>query len=459
MSTPLADRLRAAFGSSLRGTVEPPPAPARSQQATTLPGREIETEAGPCLVYEERYPLEHRHGGLSLGECLGLPPLALACLAKRRRLDGVDLREAVFIDTETTGLAGGTGTTAFLVGIGFFAVQAPVGAQFIAPIAQGGPTTQGSSAGPQDGAMNCAPTGDGHARTAAFVVRQFFMRDFGEERALLVALAEALAPFRYAVSFNGKSFDLPLLETRYVLARMAKRRWQPELHFDLLHPARRLWRERLGTCSLAALEEAVLGHRRVADVPSWAIPSLYAAYLREGASGPLARVFSHNRHDLLSLAALVTHVGRRLAEPLGQTLGADELLAVARLYEELGLRSEAVACLEQALVLVDGSGEASLRERVRLALALCCKRDGRRERAFALWRELARGSAAITGLIELAKHHEHRERDALAALDCVEQALAIVELREARDGIGRWRNERAELERRLARLLRKRRLV
>lgn len=421
MTTPLADRLRSAFGSSLRTMVERPPIETtRAHEPAPLPGREIETEAGPCLMVETRYPVEHVHGQVRLGECLGVPALGLACLAKAAKLDGVDLREAVFIDTETTGLAGGTGTTAFLVGIGSFGAA-----------------------------------GDGH-----FLVRQLFMREFGEERAVLVALAEALAPFRYAVSFNGKSFDLPLLETRYVLARLAKRHWQPRLHFDLLHPARRLWRERLGSCTLAMIEEGVLGHQREDDVPSWAIPSVYAAYLRAGERRALGRVFEHNRHDLLSLVALTAHLGRRLAEPLRQRLGPDELLAVARLYEELGLRAEAAACLEAALALVErAGGPAPLRERIRLALALCCKRGGRRERATALWRELSQGSAAITGLIELAKHHEHRERDAAAALDCVEQALAILELREARDGAARWRAERADLERRLARLGRKRRLA
>jgi len=280
------------------------------------------------------------------------------------------------------------------------------------------------------------------------------MRDFGEERAMLLALAEALAPFKYAVTFNGKSFDLPLLETRYVMARLARRRWQPELHFDLLHPARRLWRERLESCSLAALEEAILGHRRESDVPSWAIPGLYAAYLRGSDPGSLEMVFNHNRHDLLSLVTLATQLGRRLAEPLEHRLGADELLAVARLYEGLGWRSEAAECLELALERAQHA--VPLRERIRLALALGYKRSGDRARAYKLWRELARGQSGIRGLIELAKHHEHQERDPTAALDCVEQALAILEVREARDGSDRWRAERADLERRLARLLRKR---
>jgi hypothetical protein len=394
-------------------------------ESSGLPGREIETPFGCCLLYEERYALDHRHGGTELSDCLELPPRAAACLARWGRLEPLDLRQAVFLDTETTGLAGGTGTTAFLVGIGYFATK------------------------------NAQP---------CLKIRQFFMRDFAEERAMLFALREALEPFRYVVTFNGKSFDLPLLETRYVLARLPRPR-APELHLDLLHAARRLWREQLESCSLGFLEEAILGHRRDLDVPSWAIPGLYSAYLRYGEAGPLRRVFSHNRHDLLSLLALAGQIARRLADPLAASLGGFELLAIARLYEQIGLREEACACLEVALE----RSEQPLRGRVQLLLALYCKRAGRRERSFELWREitlrppppsLGEGqgwgpSAALISLIELAKHHEHQRRDPYAALGAVERALALVELGEAYDGGGDRHVERVDLERRLARLLHK----
>lgn len=422
MSPSISERLRAAFGSSLRETVvdrptqpdEPnePPAPG-SVEASALPGRSFETSAGPCLLHEARLPLDHRHGLEPLGGWLELPPRALACLARDPTLTTVDPHQVVFLDTETTGLAGGTGTVAFLVGL-----------------------------------AHLEPSSD------ALVIRQLFMRDFGEEPALLLALTELLAPFRHVVTFNGKSFDLPLLETRFVLARLHQR-WRPERHFDLLHPARRLWRERLGSCSLGTLEAALLGHWRQADVPSWAIPSLYAAYLRLGQTEPLHGVFDHNRQDLLSLAALLGLLGRRLAEPLGEPLEADELLAVGRLYDELGLRQEACACLEAALARAEGP----LRQRVAVRLALAARRTGRYQRALDLWRELSVGRAAVGALIERAKHDEHRRGDLGAALALVEQALALLELREARDGSDAWRRERADLDRRLARLLRKRALA
>lgn len=420
--TSLADRLRQAYGGALRPGAEAAPRAGGAPQAAihpsaaaepspvgNLPGREIETPAGRCVLFEAHFALDHQHGGVPLASWLELPPLAVSCLAKRGDLPPIDPRATVFLDTETTGLAGGTGTSAFLIGLGYF-------------------------------------------MSDAFVVRQLFMRDFSEERAMLLALAETLRPFRYAVTFNGKSFDLPLLATRFVLARL-RRPWEPELHLDLLHPARRLWQARLESCSLATLEEAVLGHRRDLDVPSWLIPSLYASYVRDGQAEPLRRVFSHNRHDVLSLVALAAHLGRRLATPLDGRLGPDELLAAARLYEEIGRRDLACACLEAALP----RAEPPLRQRLQLQLALLYRRAGQRERAFTLWRALASArSFALVGLIEMAKYLEHQQRDIAAALELVEQALAILELRELQDGAWRWRAERADLERRLARLRRKR---
>jgi uncharacterized protein len=448
-----------AFGSSLRTQTDPPQWPGNMCPPHALPGAELETAAGPCWLYEERYPIDQPHGGVALGACLELPQLAFVCLAKDRGLPPLDLRQAVFLDTETTGLAGGTGTTAFLVGLGYFEAESdphPFGKLR----AGSDPLPKGEGISSPARPLPLSPA-------HRFVVRQFFMRDFAEERAMLMAVAQALAPFRYVVTFNGKSFDLPLLETRYILARL-HRPGPPEAHLDLLHPARRLWRERLGSCSLAALEEAILGHRRQNDIPSWAIPGLYGAFLRRGEAGPLGRVFSHNRHDLLTLAALTTCLGRRVAEPLRGRLGPDELIGVARLYEEIGLCLEASACLELAL---ERAGP-DLRERLQVLLALYYKRNGQRERAFALWREVAAGPAGssamdsasspqrsghvLTGLTEVAKHHEHHERDPNAALEAVEQALIVLELREAREGSLRWQIERANLERRYGRLLRKR---
>jgi uncharacterized protein YprB with RNaseH-like and TPR domain len=433
-------------------------------------GRLYETVEGPCWLAEVRYPLQHRHGDYQLGAWLELPRLGLGCLVKDAALPPIDPREVVFLDTETTGLAGGTGTAPFLIGLASLEQAAParwpppgpddrpngwpLAAETSPP---GWPTADDRSARARALLARPEPvagvqgSGRGASSTPVLVVRQLFMRDFGEERAVLTALAGLLEPFRYVVTFNGKSFDLPLIETRYVLARLPWR-WRPARHFDLLHPARRLWRQRLASCSLVSLEQALLGHWRESDVPSWAIPSLYAAYLRHGEVQPLGRIFEHNRQDLLSLATLLSLLSRRLAEPLGAGLETDELLAVGRLYAELGLRGEACACLEAAAAGAEGPA----RQRALLQLALAARRAGRYQRALELWQELAVGPTAPLALIELAKHHEHRRGDLTTALALVEEALGLLDWREARDGPHRWRRERLDLEQRFARLTRKR---
>ncbi len=370
-----------------------------------------QTPAGSCFVGERVFPLDHRHGAHRLGEALAAPAAALALMARDPEVRGLDPRESVFLDTETTGLSGGTGTYVFLVGVGRFEGE-------------------------------------------AFVVRQVFMRDYAEEPALLHALDELCSSARTLVTFNGRVFDWPLLETRYLLALRARPRLRPLAHLDLLHPARRLWRGRLESCSLGSLERWVLGHRREDDVPGWAIPSLYFNYLRHGDCLPLRQVFRHNLHDVLSLAALVARLGQLLWRPLDAASSAEELLAVGRLYEEAGWDRQAVECFEYGLRL---EAPAATRATLLARLATLHKRAGRAQLAIERWRELARlGHGDDVGaLVELAKHFEHRQRDYQEAIDLVQQALAIVELRALRGREPTAGLIRRELERRLARLLRK----
>jgi len=169
----------------------------------------------------------------------------------------------------------------------------------------------------------------------AFYVRQFFMRHPSQEEALLNNLASLLEKYDSFVTFNGKSFDLPVLETRYILARQP-RALKRRLHLDLLHPARRLWKLRLNSCRLGHLEERILQlTRHEADVPGYLIPQLYNDFLRDGDPTPLKAVFYHNHKDLLSLASLAVHMTRmydtpeHYAAPHGQ-----DFFSVARLYED-----------------------------------------------------------------------------------------------------------------------------
>jgi hypothetical protein len=353
-----------------------PRRPAPEPVARVVGGEVLETAEGPIVRVRQAFPWSHRHGRCPLAGGTGLSPDVLALLSPReaRLPEG---RPLLFLDTETTGLAGGTGTYAFLVGVGL-------------------------------------------VERDAIVVEQYFMRDFDEEPALLAALAPHLTEASAVVTFNGTGFDLPLLETRFVLGR---RRWPDLVHVDLLAPARRVWSGALGDCRLPTLERDVLGVLREDDVPGWEIPSRFFAYLRDRQAGRLQPIFAHNRDDVLSLVALLGWFTQALAaEP--PRLGPDELAGLGRLWERVDAERSAAyyhAALDAGLV---GPGA----HWVRLRLAWWEKRRARWEIARALWEAATRAEAFDPRpWEELAKFHEHRRRDVAAARDLVRAALDLAQ--------------------------------
>ena len=358
----------------IEGTRPPRPAPEPIERL--VDGELHDTGHGSIVRVRREYPLSHRHGAEPLGDALAAP---LELLARAARIDA-ELGAAdglLFLDTETTGLAGGTGTYAFLVGVA-------------------------------------------RVEDARLVVLQYFMRDFDDEPALLTALEPLLARARAIVTFNGGGFDLPLLETRFVLAR---RRWPATLpHLDLLRPARRVWTGWLSDCRLSTLESTVLGLAREDDVPGGLIPMLYFDYLRSRRAAPLRRVFEHNRADVLSLVALVGWFGRALTDT--SCVRPEELAGLGRLWEPCDLE-RALGCYRAAL-------EAGLPEPVarwaRLRLAWWEKRAARWDAACELW-EAARQHDLFDPRPweELAKFHEHRARDLAAARAIVEDALGLAQ--------------------------------
>jgi len=361
-----------------------PPRPAAPPAHEVLGGELVETGAGPLLVVRREYPLTHTHGREPLGPAFAAPLDLLSAVARAETPAG-NSRGLLFLDTETTGLAGGTGTYTFLVGVGRL---------------------------------------DGDR----FIVEQYFMRDFDEEPALLAALVPLLEQAAGVVTFNGSAFDLPLLETRFVLAR---RRWPPRLpHLDLLRPARRVFAPRCADCRLTTLEREVLGLEREDDVPGALIPTLYFDFLRSRRAAPLARVFDHNRHDVLSLVALLGWFGRALATP--DHLGAEDLAGLGRLWEPVDLE-QALACYRAAL---GGDLAGPIAHRVRLRLARWEKRAARWDRACALWEVASRhGAFDREPWEELAKFHEHRRRDLPTARATVSQALELADLAGAPPGV------------------------
>ncbi len=362
---------------------------------------------GQCFVVETTYPLDHTHGHLPLAAFLALDAVNVAQVAQDERLAGTDLQRACFLDTETTGLSGGTGTMAFVVGLGFFA---------------------------DDG----------------FHVRQYFLRDPGDEPAMIEALAEFLPGFTALVSFNGRAFDVPILENRCILARTPPPTARLP-HLDLLPPARRLWRRVQSSCALSALEREVLGvQREQDDVPSGIIPLLYRDYLRTGDAREMKRVLYHNSVDILSLVTLAARLCRAFSNPWTEPLSGAEFYGLGHWYTAEGRLSEAERAYRRAI----RSGLApGLRIRALAALGHLLKQANRRDEAFAFWQQLALETADdVTAHVELAKYFEWHAEDLALAAGWTQAALARVEAWPA----GPYRDAvQAELRHRLTRLERK----
>jgi uncharacterized protein YprB with RNaseH-like and TPR domain len=401
----LSDKLKA-LGVQV-GADDLPPARPRNPYSIdqVLDGHSLDTPQGQTYVVEARYPPDYRHGEKPIQ--ITAPLHVIAEWAGERRLRNYAPGSFAFLDTETTGLQGGAGTYAFLIGVGRF---------------------------------------DGEE----FHLAQFFMRDPVEEPAQLAALEEFLAPCDALVTFNGKAFDLPLLWARYIVQG-----WRPPFtetaHVDLLHLARRLWRDRLPNRSLGSLEVEILGAPRTDDdVPGWMIPQLYFDYLRSGDARPLKNVFYHNAVDVVSMAALFNHMAGVLADPLGgQVNHGIDVVALAKLFESMGDLDEATRLYVYGLE--HDLPEPNLIEAIQ-RLALIHKRQENFPEAVALWEQAARHQH-LDAHVELAKFYEHRLGDAAQALYWTETAIELVN-QPAFPPYER-RQWLAELEHRRQRLLRK----
>ena len=412
MSTDLRDRLKKLGVHKGAAHIAAAPRPKRRRAIETLiDGEVLETDYGPAFVHIERYALDHIHGKYALGEALSQSKVVAAELADApaREGEGFDLRRAAFIDTETTGLAGGTGTLAFLVGVGTF---------------------------DEDG---------------SFAVRQYFLRSPDEEPAMLLHLAETLDHCEAIVSFNGRGFDLPLLTTRFTLARMFPRILTAP-HLDLLTPARRMWRGRLESCSLSSLEDHVLDvHRDQADISGALIPDMYFDYLRTGDAGEMPRVLYHNVFDILSMVTLSTQLIQLFDRGHTTHRNAGDLYALGKWHADHDQHAQAETYLQQAIDLAD---DPETHHAAALRLATLNKQLERRADAVPLWEAVTDQPeiTAIDACVELAKHFEWHARDLPHALHWTQHAQTLA------GGLppGFVRDEvRAGLEHRLQRLEKK----
>jgi uncharacterized protein YprB with RNaseH-like and TPR domain len=371
-----------------------------------LPGSMMGSSDGPVFVAETTRAEDTIHGLHAFDGLRSVSAASLAMIAKDGDLEYADVSKAVFLDTETTGLGMGAGTYVFLVGAGYL---------------------------------------DGNE----FRVKQFFLTGPGHEVQFLSDLSRFLTRFSTVVTFNGKAFDLPLLENRYIRHRQRPPFVDPP-HIDLLHPARRIWKRRLESCSLSSLESQILGlARSQEDVPGWEIPSRYFRYQRSGDSRELEGVFYHNLQDILSLAALLVHVDRVMANPVcGLITNGLDFLSLGKAYARGGYTDTALVCFDEAL---RRPMEAEDRSDCLMRMATLQKRDRRWDVAVQLWETLIDqgGEPALYGRVELSKYYEHVERDYMAALEQVQAALRVAELYESSLPDA---NER-DLQHRLSRLL------
>ncbi|MFZ0389892.1 MAG: ribonuclease H-like domain-containing protein [Calditrichia bacterium] len=323
--------------------------------------------------------------------------------------DPFHLRETIFIDTETTGLAGGAGTVAFLIGIG-------------------------------------------HIELDHIVVRQYLLPDYQHEWLLLQKLENVLLGCRNVVSFNGKSYDIPLLRNRFILNRMDSC-LDEKYHLDLLHPARRLWRRRLTACDLQSLEKAILGQERVGDVAGELIPQIYFEYIRKRDALLLRDILEHNFYDIVNLALLTMQIGRITEDPVNHLSHPQDIYSLASWYYNCRFYQEAVDLLQAA-----GSKHAALSRNgdFLFLLSMALKKLERFAEATEQVKQLLQQKNDHPQAVEeLAKYYEHKEKDYPAALELVEQSLNFIEMLDQMDHPSPLREKRQELLHRRNRLMKR----
>ena len=346
-----------------------------------------------CYDVTHRFPLEGELPALHR-----LSAAALQAIDARLSLPSLDIRRVLFLDTETTGLSGGVGTVSFLVGLGWIEKD-------------------------------------------AFVLRQLVMRDYAEEPFLLHALLELFPRFDLLVTYNGKTFDVPLLRSRLVLHRLPQET-VPEAHLDLLHPARALYKLRLTRCPLSVLESRVLDIHREGDLPGAEVPARYFEFLKTREFTLLEDVLRHNSQDIRTLGLLLLRLAQAYTAPQ-QLAFAQDVLSVGRVLERRGDRLMARRCFHLA-----SRGETGFR--ARQLLAGSHRRDKEYLEAEQVYLEmLTRGEGGLLPYIELAKLLEHRRRDYPRALAYARAALKLAEGERQSAEIPALQHRMARLERKI----------
>ena len=338
-----------------------------------ISGTEQTNAHGSFFLVEELFASSQMHGKFAIREFVDICTQALSLLANDKRINKYKNTDALFFDLETTGLAGGTGTFPFMIGIGWF-------------------------------------DGDN------FILKQLFSRDHSEEKASLTYLLEAAADKEFLISFNGKSYDMTLLSARLILNRLAN----PLLelpHLDLLHSCRRVLGHRLDSCSLTSVEANILKHYRDGDIPGFEIPQRYFDWLRMRDPTLVVDIFYHNRLDIVSMAGIALHLSNMLNE--GDCLFTRDALHMTKLKIERSDSFETESI--EKLVQLAGASDTSIAVDAMTTLATIYKKNGQMEEAATLWQKIIQAKPQeISPVEELAKYYEHEVRDYYKARSIIE---------------------------------------
>jgi uncharacterized protein len=343
-------------------------------------GREVRTIFGQTFIHEEHLPINYFHGKVEFVKTL-IPPILMDYAGFSNPCEDL-FEKTLFLDTETTGLSGGTGTLVFLVGVGFF-------------------------------------TDNG------FQVRQIFLRDPTEEVSFLTSLEETIAPFSIIATYNGKAFDAPLLNTRYALNGLHSPLAQID-HLDLLPLARRVWKYRLESRSLKSLESEVIHFRRSQEeIPGWEIPQIYTDYLRTQDSSNMKGVFYHNAMDVVSLAAVFLYLNKLLLDPFAEeTPDVLDQVAIGQLFEKYDKFEQAIRMYETGL---DEGLPVDLFLNTIRRFSTVQRKINNWPAAVSIW-EKGLAHQHLESALELAKFYEHREKNPKKALVYAIKANEILKL-------------------------------
>ena len=367
----------------------------------------INNKQGSYLKSINKYNLEYEHGLYQINKLFQkLDVNTISTIANIKVENIIDniKNNVLFIDTETTGLMGGTGTVAFLIGAGYFSED-------------------------------------------NFVIEQYIMRDYDEEPPMLYDIKKLMEDYSIIVSFNGKSFDLPLIKTRFILNRFE--RFNFDLHLDLLHSARRIW-SFLDSCSLNSLENNILNFKRVGDIPGHLIPGIYFDFLEKKDLELLSPVLEHNIYDILSLVTLFTHLKEVHLDNV-DNLTPHELFHLGRIKEKDKDYKNCINYLKQS---IENSNESTIRYRALKKLSWQYKRVDQYEKAVEIWQEMIeKEKLGIFPYVEMAKYLEHKKKDYDKALRYTNESILL--LKEKRLIMSNYDKKLTKLEYRKERLKRK----